>query len=308
MTVELSVIICSHNPRMEYLTRVLTALADQTLPNDRWELLLVDNRSDEPLAAKVDLQWQPNARHVREERLGLTPARLAGIHAAQSGMLVFVDDDNILESDYLESALAIANKWPILGAWGGEIKPQFECEPPDWTRKYWPLLAIRQLDGDRWSNLKDHMETTPCGAGMCVRREVATHYAAMVDADFMRLSLDRIGSDLSSCGDTDLALVAYDMGLGTGLFKSLQITHIIPAGRLEEAYLLRLVRGIAYSGLLLRGLRGMKLNWAPPGRSHRLLNFYISLRLNARERRFNHAVDAGKKAALHEISLFTRNP
>ena len=46
----------------------------------------------------------------------------------------------------------------------------------------------------------------------------------------------------------------------------------------------------------------MKLNWAMPGRSHRLLNLYIRLRLDARERRFNDAVESGKKAALHEIT------
>jgi hypothetical protein len=40
---QLSVIICCHNPRIDYLLRVLKALSEQTLLKERWELLLIDN-------------------------------------------------------------------------------------------------------------------------------------------------------------------------------------------------------------------------------------------------------------------------
>ncbi len=73
MKTELSVITCSHNPRADYLTRVTDALKNQTLDKQCWEYLLIDNASAEPLARSIDLSWQPNARHVREEKLGLTP-------------------------------------------------------------------------------------------------------------------------------------------------------------------------------------------------------------------------------------------
>src|SRR5580692_10629321 len=111
-----SVIICSHNPREDYLRRVLDALKAQTLPAKDWELLLVDNASKEPLAGRFDLSWHPNARHVREEKTGLTHARLHGIAEAKGNLLVFVDDDNVLRADYLEASLKIAADYPKLGA------------------------------------------------------------------------------------------------------------------------------------------------------------------------------------------------
>jgi hypothetical protein len=40
--VDASVIICTHNPRPEYLRRVLGALETQTFDKKRWELLVVD--------------------------------------------------------------------------------------------------------------------------------------------------------------------------------------------------------------------------------------------------------------------------
>jgi hypothetical protein len=57
-----SVIICSHNPRADYLGRVLQALAEQTLSKTSWELLLVDNASHQPLEKSWDLSWHPRAR------------------------------------------------------------------------------------------------------------------------------------------------------------------------------------------------------------------------------------------------------
>ena len=79
----LSVIICTHNPRKDYLTRVLQALKAQTLPKDQWELLLIDNASDQELARSWDLSWHPHGRHIREDKTGLNFARARGFAEAQ---------------------------------------------------------------------------------------------------------------------------------------------------------------------------------------------------------------------------------
>ena len=131
-----SVIICTHNPREDYLRRVLDALRAQTLPKEQWELLLVDNASHESLAGKWDLSWHPQARHLREEKTGLTHARLCGIAAAQGELLVFVDDDNVLRSDYLAACLKIASEHPHLGAWGGSCVAEYEIAPPEELRPW----------------------------------------------------------------------------------------------------------------------------------------------------------------------------
>jgi|SRR5580704_11614417 glycosyltransferase involved in cell wall biosynthesis len=94
-----SVILCSHNPRPHYLTRVLSALKDQTLAKDRWELLLIDNASDKPLAPNYDLSWHRAAAHIKEPELGLAFARHRGIHEAKGDIWVFVDDDNLLDRE-----------------------------------------------------------------------------------------------------------------------------------------------------------------------------------------------------------------
>lgn len=50
-TLRVSVVIPTHNPRMDYLRRVLDALRAQTLGQSAWELVVVDNGSRVPLKA-----------------------------------------------------------------------------------------------------------------------------------------------------------------------------------------------------------------------------------------------------------------
>ncbi len=301
MKPDLSVIICTYNPRRSYLEKILMALEAQTLLLDKWELLLIDNASDKLLSEEIDLSWHPNSRHIREEQLGLTPARLRGIKEAVAEILVFVDDDNVLDSDYLEITLNISKDWSILGAWGGQIRPKFEETPPEWTKPYWGMLAIREFERDKWSNLIHQHETTPCGAGLCVRKIVAQKYAELVHSDRRRVDMDRKGKLLTSSGDSDLAYTACDIGLGTGQFTSLKMTHLIPSSRLSEDYLLRLAEGLFYSGTMLDYFRG-KLPATPTWRSSSIYLLYLVLRSGSRISRFHKAMEKGISKARKEIA------
>ena len=251
----LSVIICTHNPRPDYLKRTLGALCAQTLPRERWELLVIDNASREPLSGRLDLTWHGAARVVREDSLGLTPARLRGIREAWGELLVFVDDDNVLDPDYLEVACCVADERPWLGSWSGQCHPEFEREPPEWTRRYWGNLVIREFAKDVWSNLPWLAESMPCGAGLCVRRGVARHYQALHESGSRLIQLDRAGTSLLSGGDNDLAACACDIGQGMGIIESLRLTHLIPPERLTVEYLEQLTEGIYFSGVVLTYVR-----------------------------------------------------
>jgi hypothetical protein len=232
-----SVIICSHNPREDYLRRVLDALKAQTLPAKDWELLLVDNASKEPLAGRFDLSWHPNARHVREEKTGLTHARLCGIAEAKGDLLVFVDDDNVLRPDYLQACLKLSAARPHLGAFGGSCLPEFEIEPPSELRPWLHGLLVEKLSRSYEDKIPAGGPALPAGAGMAVRRAVAEHYREKVLRDPLRQSLDRTGKLLGGGGDSDLTLCSLAFDLSTGRFPELELTHLIPAHRLTLEYL-----------------------------------------------------------------------
>ena len=248
---ELSVIICTHNPRADYFARVLDALRNQSLPTDSWELLVIDNASVDPLAGRLDLVWHPAARVLREDELGLTPARLRGITETNTPLLVFVDDDNVLAPDFLEVALQVAAERPYLGAWSGQCVGGFEEEPPAWSRRYWGNLAIREFETDTWSNLPRLPETMPCGAGLCIRRAAAAHYLDLHRQGLRQFQLDRSGDQLLSGGDNDLAACACAVGLGVGLVSALRLTHLMAPDRFTPDYHARLAEGIHFSAVLI---------------------------------------------------------
>ena len=298
MTVD--VIICTHNARPEYFARCLAGLRAQTLPLERWDLLIVDNRSDPPVAGAIDLSWHPNARMVSEPTLGLTPARLRGIRESSAELLVLVDDDNVLAANYLQRAAAIADEYPFLGAWSGQCLPEFEAPPPQWTRPYWGTLCIREFDKDVWSNLPLLPETMPCGAGLCVRRPVALHYLGLYDRGARTVILDRVGTSLVSGGDNDLAACACDLDLGVGLFCALKLTHLMPPQRLTEDYLCRLVEGIEYSGAILMAERGRPV--PPRGLIGNAADLIRVLRHRGPHRNIQRAVFRGRAAAANWLA------
>jgi len=302
MQFSISVIIPSHNPRPDHLSRVLQALQGQTLITNRWELILIDNASDERLDLKIDLKWHPYARIVREDQLGSLHARLRGFKEATANTLVLVDDDNVLDPDYLEHVLHISENFPSLGSWGGQIRPEFEVPPAEWTKPYWGYLAIREFNCDKWSNLLYQHETTPCGAGQCVRRVVTDKYIELLKLDSRRSQMGRFGRDqLGGSEDTDLAFTAYDLGLGTGQFSRLKLTHLLPENRLEEAYLLRLLEANIYSYTILCALRGKFPDLPSSSWRARLHNKYKMWRMNPNHRRFHIAATRGHERAIQAI-------
>ncbi|MBW0000636.1 MAG: glycosyltransferase family 2 protein [Verrucomicrobia bacterium] len=249
---KLSVVICTHNPRPAFLSRTLDALREQTLPLSEWELLIVDNLSDPPASTLASLDWHPDGHHLREEVLGLTPARLLGIRKSRGELIVFVDDDNILDKDYLANALNIYHEYPFLGAFGASIDAEFEVDPPASIRPYLENLAIRPATRDYWSNIKRWSEATPFGAGLCIRREVADLYAERVQGAGLRFSLDRRGVvGLNGGGDIDMAWTSVSLNKGMGCFARLHLLHLIPKERLTEAYIERLEMGSGYTETIL---------------------------------------------------------
>jgi glycosyltransferase involved in cell wall biosynthesis len=297
----LTIIICTRNPRQEYFAQCLTALEMQTLRGDEWELVLVDNASLPDKTPQPNLSWHPQARLVREEQVGLTPARLRGIREASGELLVFVDDDKVLECDFLETALRIAKERPYLGSWSGQCRPRFEESPPEWTRRYWVNLAVREFDKDWWSNLPRLADTMPCGAGLCVRREVAQRYLFLNDTGKRSFQYGRTGDSLISGEDSDLAACACDLGFGVGIVSSLRLTHLIPPERLTEDYLARLAEGIHFSSVLLDceyGIRSLHR-----GMLGRVADFLRTMRTKNPHRRILKAAFRGRNRALRQLAF-----
>jgi len=281
MKPEVSVVVCAHNSRVDFLTRVLEALKKQTLDAKRWELTVVDNGSRTPIAEVLkggtveglrgvegglkggtveglrgvegEIELGENAKLVRnevpEEEASLVGARKRGMRESQGEVLVFVDDDNVLAPDYLEQVARIAKEWPRLGAWGGRIVLEYEDPSKKLPAEIEGILCQRELTVPAWSNVENHHASTPWGAGLCVRRAVAERYLQRLEEEPDRAGLDPVGREMRFGGDTDLVYTGLRMGFGKGVFPELSLTHLIPPRRCDPAFLERAFEAHGYSSV-----------------------------------------------------------
>jgi len=295
----LSIAICTYNPKDHVFQDCLNAILAANTNSVIHEVIIVDNNSkisisDRPYIREFISSVQ-NSRVVVERSQGLTPARLRAIQECSGDVIVFVDDDNIIDKDFLDNGLQVARQYPFIGSWSGQVELLFEKTPESWTRKYWGLLVHRQLLRDCWSNLPHLPESMPCGAGLFVRRLVAQHYLFLHQSGQRKFQLDRSASSLASAGDNDLAACACDIGLGVGLFLSVRLQHYIPVERTTKEYLVKLAQGIANSGILFRSLRG---EFPPRFTAKNRLANVIRLALKSSiDRQFQMAVYRGEEEA-----------
>lgn len=240
MTKLLSVILPAYNPDMSRLNQTLAGLRQQSLPFKNWELIIIDNNSSPAIA--IDLSWHPNHKLIKELKAGLTYARLKGFENALGAIIVMVDDDNILDKHYLENTLSIFNSNTPLGAIGGKSIPLFEASPPAWLIQFYGSLALRDLGETEliasWQN--KYPEAAPIGAGMAIRNQALQSYMGKISGD-NKIITDRTGNSLSSGGDNDIVIEILKSGWQVGYFPALQLTHIIPATRMQTRYLAKLI-------------------------------------------------------------------
>lgn len=253
---ELTVIIPTHDPEPERLRRTLHGLAVQTLPTTRWETVVVDNASRRfPPLDFFAAHGPDHLSIIAEPVLGLASARRRGFNSARGTVAVLVDDDNVLQPDYLEQVLALFARLPRVGVAGGKSVPRFEREPTDWEREFLPLLALRDLGPGELisaglrpagSARNEYPAFAPIGAGLALRRAAWQAWLDGTAAPGAMVS-DRRGTELSSGGDNDIVLSAMRAGWEVGYFPKLSLIHLIPPSRLDADYLARLNRGIQHS-------------------------------------------------------------
>lgn len=111
------------------LNRCLDALALQTYPADRYEVIAVDNDSPTPLAPLHHRGM--SFRLLRERRPGSYAARNKGLKAATGEVVAFTDADCVPEPAWIERAVQAlrSHERPVVVAGGVRIVPRDPNRP-----------------------------------------------------------------------------------------------------------------------------------------------------------------------------------
>lgn len=265
MNKKVTVITCSYNSRKDYFLRVAQALNEQTLAKDSWEYIIVDSGSDIPVRKWLDISWHPDARIIEAPYKSLCRSRYEGMKQASGDLLVFIDDDNVPNEDYLSTSIELMNRYPHIGALGGYIEGEYERPYEEWMKEFLIILCAMEFTNDRKLELQyayrcniPESSYFPAGAGLVLRKEIKDYYLKRVNMEPIWLEIGRVGTSLVGSEDADLVWCAIDAGYAIGSSSLLRMKHLIPAHRLEAKYLRKLLYASNYgTGRLLR-MRGMK--------------------------------------------------
>ena len=133
MKQEISAVICTYN-QADYLEKSLTSLASQTLQTERFEIIVVDNASQDHTKEIIQrIGPSRNFRYIYEPNPGLSFARNNGWKNASGEYVAFLDCDAVASPDWLERILdRFRSIQPKPAAVGGRIIPIWEGKRPDW--------------------------------------------------------------------------------------------------------------------------------------------------------------------------------
>ena len=138
---KITVIICTWNCA-ELLDRTLKSLRHLHIPEGvSWELLVVNNNSPDNTDAVLDQHMRHlPLRRLFEANQGLSNARNRALTEARGDLIIWTDDDVLVDPHWLAEYHAAAQNWPEAGYFGGMIEPIFEAPPPKWLRRNLDLL------------------------------------------------------------------------------------------------------------------------------------------------------------------------
>jgi len=244
-----SVIICCYNSS-KLLPETLHHLSLQKVRSYvRWEVIVVDNASTDNTEEVALKEWSRYKnckgilRVVKQPIPGLSAAREKGIEESKYEYMVFCDDDNWLEKNYLQTVVSTMRVEKEIGIIGCETEEVCEVNPPDWFDKWknWSYAVGEQFEksGDiTWSR------GFVWGAGMVLRRKALNQ---LYKEGFRSLLTDRKGKELASGGDTELCFALRLAGWRIWYEPKLKLKHYMTAPRLKWEYLLKLWKGFGIS-------------------------------------------------------------
>lgn len=127
MGIETSLILPTRN-RAEVLRLSMPRFLEQTIPASEYEIVIVDDASTDDTAAVIEGLGASNIKYARQEKqAAASAARNRAIGMARGKILLFIDDDALVRSDYVEQHISVHREHPGSVVAG----PIVECtEPP----------------------------------------------------------------------------------------------------------------------------------------------------------------------------------
>ena len=239
----ISIIICTYN-REKYIRPLLESIAKNDYPTTDYEIVLVDNNCTDNTRGVYEQFATANPmvtlRYVVEPEQGLSAARNRGIKEAKGDIIIYVDDDALVDTDYIRQYAEHFATYPETMAAGGPIEPLYETKEPSWMSPYTKALLTA------WMNYGNQVREYPNGrypggGNAAYRKEVFERVG------LFNTELGRKGNLLLASEEKDIFDKMKALGMKVLYLPAPVLHHCIPQAKLEEDYFNRLTLQIGRS-------------------------------------------------------------
>jgi len=192
---------------------------------------VIDNNSTDHTRAVVAefAGAHPAPRHVLETKQGLDYARNRAIAEARGEIILFGDDDILVQPDWIAQMVVplLADPARRIGAVGGEVVPVFPDGLPEWVREWHAPLAFRPDIGPL------EAKHSPMGANLALPKWIFDELGAFHTA------LDRAAGNYFSGGDSEMIRRVRAAGHEVWFAPGAAVKHQMPASRTTFNYAAR---------------------------------------------------------------------
>jgi GT2 family glycosyltransferase len=195
---------------------------------------------------------------LEEPRAGKNRALNRALEIARGALLVFTDDDVIVQPGWLGALHRASQEWTKANIFGGPILPVFPEGTPDWMSSPDFVLASEAF-GSKRQGIEGYTQEPPYGANLAIRAS--------------SLGTIRFSEDVGPNANR-----SYPQGSEFELMMRMQrrgerfvhvpdagVKHVLSAGQIETEWLLRRAERIGRGSARIKGKRVPKslVGWIP---------------------------------------------
>jgi glycosyltransferase involved in cell wall biosynthesis len=236
MTLSATILISTYN-RAGLLQRTLESLRG-LISARAWDVIVVDNNSNDDTRQVIESQaatFPVPLSYLFEAKQGKSVALNAGLRQTRADVVLFTDDDVLVDPNWLDAACSPMEDNPRLSYTGGPVRPLWQAEPPDWLDQHrgdlWGTLAI--LDYGPAPFVFEARQRVPVGANMAVRRSLIEQIGGF-HPDLGRRGLSLLGQE-----QAEFFARARACGARGGYAPQMEVHHHVPVERLTRQYFRR---------------------------------------------------------------------
>lgn len=241
----ITIVICTYNGSAYIKEAIESILFQDNLEKKVDKILIVDNNSTDNTKEIVLEIASENTivKYVFEEIPGVTNARKHGA-LVDTEWVIFIDDDNIVSENWLESTDDFIKSHPEVGVFNSAIIGELRFNPSKEEEliynSFYNYLACFFKNFNDYESGKESKIKGPVGAGMGLRVKPLKKFLN----EGWTKNVGRKGNQLTSGEDGEIARAVLNAGYKYEINLDTYIKHIIPKERLQKPYMDKLISGL----------------------------------------------------------------